>query len=110
MKSFPIALLVGTYHNRLLVPFDDYRAFLNYMVGDYVFLHDVAPARKVVADYLTAVHPKFVDSPAPPEKTDSGSGSRYVKLAKKHFGADELEVGPLPSGMFTVRTVAEAHR
>lgn len=108
MKTFPIAVVVSTYRDRLLVPFDDYRAFLDYMVGEKVWLHDVAAARKVVAKHLDQRIPALKKTDPPPEKTDSGAGGRYIKGCAKTLDTAEVTLFPLPDGVFRTRSFAEA--
>lgn len=102
-----MATVLSTYHDRLLCPFEEYRDFLDYMVGTHVMLHDVARARRAVADALRKQLGELAHVEGPPEKTDSGNAGRYVKTVIKTLGYERVQVTPLKAGAFQVRTVAE---
>ena len=97
-RIFPVKLLVGTYHNRLLVPFDEYREFIDFMAGEYVFLGDIARARRIIAEELKRQVPALAKTDPPPEKTDSGAGGRYAKAAAKQLGQSVFTIRPLRKG------------
>lgn len=103
-----MAVIASVYHDRLVCPFDEYRAFLDYMTGTRLYLYDLPPARAAVAQYLERQHPQLKKSPRPPEKTDSGNASRYVRDVIKHMGRDHLTATPLRKGVFKPRTPTEA--
>lgn len=103
-REFPLSVVVSVTKNRLVAPFDEYRGFLDYMTGTHVPLWDVERARKAVAEKLTRLFRKIPD---PPEKTDSGNASRYVKACAKKLGYETVAFtgGKIP---FEVRTATES--
>jgi len=107
-RSFPVGVIISAYHNRLLVPFNEYRDFLDYMTGTELYLYDVASARISVLTALKRQLPQLAKVSRPPEKTDSGNATRYVRKVAKELGTDELELTPLRRGGFVPRTPKEA--
>jgi hypothetical protein len=107
-RSFSVGAVISAYHNRLLVPFDEYRRFLDYMTGTELHLYDVAAARRAILPALNRQLPQLAEVPRPPDKTDSGNASRYVRKVAKELGADEVRVTPLKKGAFKARTPKEA--
>lgn len=108
-RSFPVGVVLSAYHDRLLVPFKDYRRFLDYMTGAELYLHDVAGARRATAASLERQLPSLAQTSHPPEKTDSGNATRYVKKVAKELGCEELRVNPLRKGAFKTRLPKEAY-
>lgn len=107
-RPFSVGAVISAYHNRLLVPFDEYRRFLDYMTGAELYLYDVAAARRAVAPALVKQLPRLAKTSRPPDKTDSGNASRYVRKVAKELGVDEVRVTPLNKGRFKPRTPKEA--
>jgi hypothetical protein len=108
-RAFPVAVVISAYRDRLVCPFDEYREFLDYMVGAELFLHDVAAARRAVAAHLDRVAPELSRTTPMSEKTDNGTGVRHARKVAKQLGTDVLILEPMPPGAFRPRTVAEAY-
>lgn len=107
-REFPMAVVISAYRNRLLCPFDEYRAFLNYMTGHNLYLHDVGRARRAVAVELAKQVPELERTEQPPEKTDSGNANKYVRACSKRAGFEYVELHPMRKGAFKTRTSKEA--
>lgn len=85
-KVVPLNVIVSVIQNRLLCPFDEYRAFLDFQVGRRVWLWDVERARAATAARLLKEFPELAKMPAPPEKTDSGNANKHVRACGKALG------------------------
>lgn len=107
MRIFPANIIVSVYHNRMVCPLDEYRDFIDYMIGEKVWWHDMAGARAVIAKHLERKLPELKRVASPPEKTDSGAGTRYVKAAMKTLGWERTTLEPLRKGTFKTRTMTE---
>lgn len=94
---------MSVYHDRLLCPFTEYRAFLDYMTGVEVGLLDVSSARRIVAMAVERQLPELGRAARPPEKTDSGNATRYVRRVAKQVGYEEVRMTPLRKGRFQPR-------
>ena len=110
-QPVPVTCVVSVIHNRLLCPEKDYREFLDYMTGYQLFWHDVARARVAVDKHLRSTGSRTIDKivrTPPPEKTDSGAGSRYMRGMIKDLGSDTIELSPLAT--FQTSTVEQSLR
>lgn len=107
MKSVPLGPVLATIHDRLVCPFDDYREFLNHVTGTDVPLWDVARARREASDHIRKQYPLLMEH-KPPEKTDNGTASRYVRAVAAKVGYEQMTVRPLAKGKFKARTGSEA--
>lgn len=100
-ESFPVAVVLSAYHNRLLIPFPQLRAFLDYMCGQKVFIWEIPRARSMAARHLERQYP-WLATINPPQgfKNDAVNTNRFVRSVTKAIKADELTVYPLPKGDF----------
>lgn len=108
-RAFPLGVVLTAIHDRHVTDFDEYRDFLEYMTGTDVALWNVGPARRAIVDTLRRQHPKLF-AHRPPEKTDSGNSSRYIKDVAKKIGTDMVVVNRLRRGTFDAVSLSEALR
>lgn len=106
-REFPMRVVVSVYRNRLLCPFDEYRAFINWMINSDVPLWDVSRARETVAASIARQIPELADTDPPPDKTDSGNANKYIKACCKQAGFEWVELTQMRS-RFKVRTASKA--
>lgn len=107
----PVSVIASIYHNRLVAPFEDYRAALEHITGQTLALHNIASARKTAAAELERQIPRLKKTPRPPEKTDSGNARAYVKRFATTLGTDEdIAVTSLAKTKFKPRTFTQAYR
>lgn len=103
IRAFPLGPVVSVYYDRMLCTFTEYRAFLDYMTNAEVGLLDIPSARRMVALAVARQLPELAKATGPPEKTDSGNATRYVRRVAKEVGYDEVELTPLRKGRFQPR-------
>ena len=103
-RVFSVAVVLSAYHNRLLVPFDELRALLNYMTGQDVALWEIPLARSLCAAHLLKQYPWLAELEPPPGfKNDAVHTGRFVKSVVKTIGSDTLTVYMLPPNKFRSR-------
>jgi hypothetical protein len=107
-RYFTNAAIVTAYRDRHLCPFEDYRALIDHLCGEHVYLWDLPMARRIVAEHLEKRVPKLKTTERPPEKTDSGNAGKYVRACSKHMGFEGYTLAPMPKGEFIARAGAEA--
>lgn len=102
--TFPVAVVLSAYHNRLLVSFGELRGLLNYMTGTKVGLWEVPKARAACVNQLGKQFP-WLEEITPPEgfKNDAMHTGKFVRSVCKQINTDTLKVAPLPPKTFVSR-------
>lgn len=106
-RTVLLSVALSVIHNRLVCSFDNYRDFLNFVVGRKIPLWDVERAREAVATSLKKKYPELVNYP-PPEKTDSGNANKYVKSVAEKVGYTTIRVAPYHRHRVPARTASSA--
>lgn len=100
-RPFPLAVVLSTYHNKLMCPFAEFRKFLNYMAGTDVAMWEIPRARSLAAGYLVTQFP-WLPKVAPPPgfKFDANNTTKFVRKVAEQIGAFTLDVKPMIKGRF----------